>query len=728
MNGKFSLCSWLRWPSRREFLALTFLIIFVAIVEPAEPYDLIQGAVAAGVNAKDYRGDGIIVAIDTATERELPGRFWSESDLAELLDELRKLSPAKIAITKQYFDQGDSTGSVKLASSLADLPEKPAWEIDLNPNVARGMSPTAPTISAEAIIDQSQAIDPDITQFVLPSATAFRVRFVNSYTPYRYRTDEGVLPSTASFLAGDTEIPERNEFEVDSSYDPRTVPKLSAISLLNGTAPLSAIHGKNVVIAFTDRLGRDTIATPHDPYASRASVTLIAAQTLVDGPPVFIGWWPSFLVSVIAAFLWIVLRRPFGRWIALFAFVAVVLSPIILERHLVFQQTSNAMSLILLFGIGKVWQRGRAMIEVYRSAAEIKSQFLAQASHDLRQPIHAIGLLADRLSQTNLMSDQKEIVAKISWSVDNARRMFRALLDIAAIESGTLKKEIAPVSVNELLAEVDSQNALAAEQANVDLRLVPSDLIIKTDRALIGTMLQNLVSNSIRYSRDGKIVVGCRRKKKGVSFFVADNGRGISPDELEKVQHEFYRSANGSNLSSVNKGLGLAIVNRLAIILDVRFDLRSQLGRGTLASLHGLEIIQKPTGITTPNNYEKMPLSGIRVVIADDDRETLDSSVEVLGKWGCEVFAFTELPYSIPACDIVLSDFDFGFAGSLADRKGIASELEASGAALIIVSGHHPEQIREAMPSHTGLILTKPLRAAQLRSALMSLRSGIRGA
>jgi anti-sigma regulatory factor (Ser/Thr protein kinase)/CheY-like chemotaxis protein len=272
---------------------------------------------------------------------------------------------------------------------------------------------------------------------------------------------------------------------------------------------------------------------------------------------------------------------------------------------------------------------------------------------------------------------------------------------------------------------VDSQNALAAEQANVDLRLVPSDFVIRTDRALIGTMLQNLVSNAIRYSPGGRIVVGCRRKGEELSFLVADNGRGISPDELENVQKEFYRSAKRSNLSTVNKGLGLAIVNRLADILGLNFELQSELGKGTIGSIHGLELISASAVMTPASHDTKLPLQGLRVVLADDDQETLDSTAEVLRKWGCNIVAFSELPTKLPACDVVLSDFDFGFGGTLAERTDVLESAKDMGAKLIIVSGHHSEQIRELIPSHAGLILTKPLGAAQLRSALMSLRTTV---
>lgn len=724
MSGTSKIRGFFRWPSRRELLFL-FLLIFLVTTNLFAPYDGLQQRVTAALNSKPYEGDGVVIAIDADTLAELPNKFWSKSDLADLLVEVETLAPEQIVITQQYFDEGNQAESLKLANALAALPANTAWQINLAPEEARELSADADVGLETHLAPASEWLGPGIAEHVSPVVITFQESLFGPpfMFPFVVQTQAGIVPGAARVLADEPQTPENVTFEIDLSIDPKSVKTISAIKVLRGEFSPEDLRGKKIVIGFTDRLGRDTMATPQDAYASRAALTIIAAQSLTDGPPKSVGWWPALLASVVAVLLWFVLRRPYGRWVAIGTLLAITISPLFFERFLIFQQTSQGLFLILFVGAGKFWQRGREAVQVYRSAAETKSQFLAQASHDLRQPIHAIGLLADRLSHTDLSSDQQEIVTKISWSVDNARRMFRALLDIAAIESGTLQKEIGPVSVNELLAEVDSQNALAAEQANVDLRLVPSDLVIQTDRALIGTMLQNLVSNAIRYSPGGRIVVGCRRSRDSLSFWVVDNGRGISPDELENVQREFYRSASKSNLTTVNKGLGLAIVNRLADILSLRFDLQSELGKGTAASIHGIDIVRTAASMSLTPRDKKLPLSGLRVVIADDDPETLDSTAEVLQKWGCEIASFTELPEVMPDCDIVLSDFDFGFGGTLGERLDVLTGIQAMGATLIVISGHHPEQIREHMPMHSGLILTKPLRAAQLRSALMSLRA-----
>lgn len=724
MGGLSGLKRFFRRPSRREVVALLLLAVFAAVAGPFGPYDDIQRSVSARLNAKPYQGNSVIVAVDAKTQSELPAGAWTKRDLAKLLGAIDASKPKQILVGRQYFDESTETETQELADALAKLPEKPAWQIDLATEDVRELTPDASRIFASERAPASRWVEPEIASLVNPAADAYIIDDggAPAYTPYVFETGAGIVPSLASILAGDTQLPEVNGFELDVAYDPATISQFSAIDVLSGRVPGAELKGKSIIIGFTSTVGRDAVISPHDPYTPRVAAVVIAAQTLIDGPRMNVGFVPAFLIALLVCLLWFMLPRPFGRWIAVIAFLTILLSPLMLERFQIYNDTADGLSLIFLFGIGRIWQTGREAVQVYRSAAETKSRFLAQASHDLRQPIHAIGLLADRLSHTDLSPDQKEIVSKISWSVDNARRMFRALLDIAAIESGTVQKEITTVSINGLLAEVDSQNALVAEQSGVDLRLVPSDLVIKTDRALIGTMLQNLVSNAIRYSSAGKVIVGCRRVAGGVSLWVADSGRGIAPDELEAVQEEFYRSAQRSSLGSDNKGLGLAIVNRLARLLNLRFSLDSELGKGTVARISGLKIVASSEVSEQPDKGVKLPLSGVQVVVADDDQETLASTSQLLERWGCSVTALTDPPDGSIPCDIILSDFDFGELGSLADRPDLLSRLAELDARMIIISGHHPDQIRDELPEHDGLILTKPLRAAQLRSALMSIR------
>jgi len=718
--------SMFRKPSRGETVFLAVLTLVLGLLSPAvpfEPYDWVQQNATALINQKAYEGDGVVVAIDEETLQEIPGNQWKRRDLAQLLRQIERLKPDLIVVDRQYFSNDDTTSMEEVGAALDGMQTPVIWQVAVSSEEVGAFSASEPAPEEDAFTDAQVRLEPSLRGRVTTAVSALHRYPLATplYASYAIKTKDGVLPSVERALSN-AKSPPTNQFRVDLSIAPQSVPIVSAGAVLAGDAPSADLTGKQVIVSFTGNATRDTFATPGSRYTPRAVGSLMAAQTLIDGPALSIGWLPATLAGFAAILAWAFVKPPYGRIIALSTLTILIVSPLFFERHLIFLETSHGVFMILLFALGRFWQRVRKAIRTYRSAAETKARFLAQASHDLRQPIHAIGLLADRLAQSDLAPDQRELVSKISWSVDNASRMFRSLLDIAAIESGTLQPDIAPVSINEILAEIDSQNALAAEQAGVNLRLVPSELIIKTDRVLISTMLQNLVSNAIKYSPGKDVVIGCRRRKGSVALVVIDNGKGIPASELRHVQKEFYRASRASTLRSDNKGLGLAIVNRLAALLDLRFTLRSNEGRGTSAMISGLEVLSSVAAVEEATPKRALPLSGLRVAIADDDQETLGSTAELLRQWGCEVDAFDEFPRALTQHEILLSDYDFGAGNTLADKAESIAKLEAEGTRLIVISGHHSDQIRAQIEGFDGLILSKPLRAAELRSALMAAK------
>lgn len=718
--------SYIRAPRRTEWYYLIAITLFVALLVPFEPYDWVQRAVTAVFQPKDYRGDAVIIAIDEDTERGLPSRTWSEADLAALLGTIGTQPPQQIIINRQYFKFSSPAGVTQLYDALMVLPQPAVWVIELSPDDAAVQAATDPSADVAAFAQRSTQIPAALSGMVRPAAMVFRPFALGApiYAQTSVKTEEGVFPTVAAILAEPSAAPRDAIIDIDVSYNPDTIPVYSAGDVLSRKVDPAVFKDKQVVISFTRVVGRDTIVTPNNSYTSSAALAIMAAETVRNGPGLFLGWIPSFVLALAASILWLVLRRPYGRAIAIVTFLAIVLSPLALEPQLVFQQTSQGVGLLLLLGANKLIQRGRSLVHEYRTASETKSRFLAQASHDLRQPIHAIGLLTDRLKDTSLSSEQAQIVAKISWSVDNASRMFRALLDIAAIESGALKAEIAPVRISDLFAELDSQNALAAEQQDVDLRLVPSTVVVETDRALLATMLQNLVANAIRYSPGKRVLVGCRRRGNTVTVLVLDNGRGISPSDLEHVRKEFFRSSRRSDLRSDNKGLGLAIVSRLASMLGLQFALQSEQSRGTVASIGNLKRLRVSGEAALPPANLILPLAGVRVFIIDDHAETLASTQRLLEGWGCVVEGSQLPPDTVPDCDMLLSDFDFGNGETLAGNNQLLRQINASKTRLVVISGHHVDQIRASLSDTQAIVLSKPLRAAELRSALMAARPG----
>lgn len=365
--------------------------------------------------------------------------------------------------------------------------------------------------------------------------------------------------------------------------------------------------------------------------------------------------------------------------------------------------------------------------EARRAAEEAsiaKSRFLAQASHDLRQPVHAIGLFLNNLKQTGLAQNQAVIVDRIDRSLQGVAGLFRSLLDISTLDSGGVEPQIEPVSLAQLFGELKQQNQESADWSETDLRFVPSTQTIMTDRALLTTMIQNLVSNAIKYAPGRSIRVGCRRKGTTLSILVCDGGDGIETQHLPYLFDEFYQIRNLGDADKQGVGLGLAIVKRLATVLGLDVVITSKTGSGTTARIDGLEITQATVlsaGAYVANNYTT-PLSGVRILLVEDDIDVLDATADLLRSWGCDVQTYTSIPDAPEICDLIITDFDIG--GGVNGMECIAAVRKTQGALLpaIVMTGHDEGRISDIVDDADIPILKKPVRPAELRSAISTMR------
>ena len=726
MSGLSELKRYFRRPSRGQwtFFGVLF-VIFTGLaafnINIVAPIDWMLRGITAEINQRPYEGDGVVILVDDETIASLDDKDWSRADLAKLMSILHEASPRQVVIQEQYFAEEEDEGVAELRAVLEDADAELFWQIKLTPDEQAQIFSSDMDLSGLNYDSASSRVDASAAGLAQPTAmmNVSAQYFASTSSWFAYRTDKFTLPSSAQVHVPD-KLPFSNIYEVDLSYQWETVPVISAVEILRRSVDLAQLEDKQIVIGRWGDFARDGIGYGTGSIVSQAEMTVFAAQTLNEGPSRQLGSLPAMIIAGLACLAWLVLPRPIGRWLAFGAFISILVSVVLLERYLLFQTPALGLTFMCVFGLGKVWMRNRRAARMYRDAAESKSRFLSQASHDLRQPIHAIGLLSARLAQTDLSPAQATLVSQINWSVDNASRMFRTLLDIAAIESGTLKKNIEVFPVNDLLADIDSQNTLVAEQNQVDLRLVPSEAIVKTDRVLLTTMVQNLVSNSIKYAPGKAVIVGCRKAKNSVRIEVIDSGRGIAAADLKHVKEEFYRTSKTSRLLTDSKGLGLAIVNQLAEMLGLGFELASVEGKGTRAIVSGIPTSESLPSSSTTRDQQMKPLSGLKVTFVEDDKETLLSTEKLLEQWGCDVTSFSEFPSRDAACDVLLSDFDFGPGGLLADHKAEVAERKGNGARVIVVSGRDPESIRDALDDLPDLVLSKPVRAAELRSALMA--------
>ena len=214
-----------------------------------------------------------------------------------------------------------------------------------------------------------------------------------------------------------------------------------------------------------------------------------------------------------------------------------------------------------------------------------KSRFLAAASHDLRQPMQALALLQGLLAKTVQGERAKELVARLDGALNAMSVMLNSLLDINQIEAGTIQTEIVPFPIGPLLKTVTDEFADQAHERKIELRLVPSGVSVLSDPALLGQMLRNLLSNALKYTKHGKVLVGCRRRKGMQSIEILDTGIGIPNEELQAIFQEYHQVGNPARERSLGVGLGLSIVQRLGGLLGHRVRVQSTLGKGSVFSI-----------------------------------------------------------------------------------------------------------------------------------------------
>ena len=231
-------------------------------------------------------------------------------------------------------------------------------------------------------------------------------------------------------------------------------------------------------------------------------------------------------------------------------------------------------------------------------AHHAKSRFFAAASHDLRQPLHALSLFVAALKARNHQTEAQTLIENIEASTAAMALLFNALLDISRLDAGAIEVHPVHFPLQKMLRELEQQFGAVAAEKHLRLRFRPCDITLYSDPLLIERILVNLIANAIRYTDDGGVLVACRRRDRMVRLSVIDSGRGIPPDQQESVFHEFVQLHNPARDRSKGLGLGLAIVSRLGRLLGHRVDLRSRPDHGSMFSIDvpcgDAQLIQSP--------------------------------------------------------------------------------------------------------------------------------------
>lgn len=374
-----------------------------------------------------------------------------------------------------------------------------------------------------------------------------------------------------------------------------------------------------------------------------------------------------------------------------------------------------------------------AQLAQAKSAAEAanlgKTRFLAAASHDLLQPLHVARLLTGALAERGLGGRSGVLLEQLETALFSVDDLLQTLLDISKLDAGALEPRVRPVQIGELLRGVVAAFEPMAAQRGLSIRTVATDAVVVTDPSLLRRIIQNFVSNALRYTSEGKVLVGCRRRSGALAIEVWDTGCGIAPEQLGVIFEEFRRLESADPNVPPGLGLGLAIVQRIADLLGHPVGVRSWPGRGSLFS------VTAPRGELPERQVRParvlFPASGVAgkcVLCIDDDPAVLTAMEALLEGWSCRVLTaasvasgLERLSESQAAPDLILMDYHLGCEATGFDAIGRLRQAAGCQAPAILVTANRTEAVRQAALSNGYPVLNKPLRPGALRALMTQM-------
>jgi signal transduction histidine kinase len=363
---------------------------------------------------------------------------------------------------------------------------------------------------------------------------------------------------------------------------------------------------------------------------------------------------------------------------------------------------------------------------ISEQASRAKAQFFAAANHDLRQPLHAMGLFAAALAEKAHDPEVAKVVSSIGESVDALESLFNELLDLSKIDSGAIQPNLCDFALRPLLGRLQMNMQPDAFEKGLQLRLRSREVFVRTDPILLERILGNLISNAIRYTSSGGILVGLRRRGKNLSIEVWDSGPGIPEDQHGRIFEEFYQIGNPARDRRKGLGLGLSIVKRLSQLLDLPLFMRSRPGRGTMFRIDvPLAPAAAPVVEAEARPVLKSGFSGKKILVIDDEAAVRDGMAALLESWGAQAITCATLEETAQAAsalphapDLIVADYNLreGALGSAAIqlvRRHFAQEIPS----IMVTGSTTPERILEARAIGYHFLL-KPVMPAKLRTLI----------
>jgi len=370
----------------------------------------------------------------------------------------------------------------------------------------------------------------------------------------------------------------------------------------------------------------------------------------------------------------------------------------------------------------------RAAKEAAELANHAKTKFLAAASHDLRQPVQALFLQAAALEARMGEPDKAApILTHVKGSLAALNGLLEALLDVSKLEAGTVKPQVSTFPLSETVEQIVAEFEPLARSKGLVLKMAETTAVVRTDASLFGRILRNLVANAIRYTRRGKILVGCHPHGQTLSVEVLDTGIGIAKEKLDDIFQEFYQVGNSERDRDQGLGLGLAIVRRLARLLDCPVSVRSTEGKGSAFTVQvPLAGFSRAKNIASLGATTQHPATERGLIFVIDDENTVLNALQlIIADWGYDVVtahtedeAMVALAHQSRPPDVVIADYRLRAGQTGADVIAhIRQRYDRAIPSIVITGDTAPERIREA-EAHGLRLLHKPVVAETLKAEI----------
>lgn len=362
-----------------------------------------------------------------------------------------------------------------------------------------------------------------------------------------------------------------------------------------------------------------------------------------------------------------------------------------------------------------------------------KTKFLAAASHDLLQPMNAARLFAASLSEQPLDHKNAQLVQALTYSLEDMESLLAALVDISKLDAGVVKPDITSFRAASLLDILGNEYLSLATDADLGFRFVSSSAVVTSDMQLLARILRNFLSNAIRYTQQGRVLLGCRRTNQGLAIEVWDTGIGIEQSKLVEVFEEFNRVNPDQGGGDKGLGLGLAIVDKMAGVLNHQIRVHSEPGRGSCFS------VLVPYGeLQQGNRSREQPVAalgneqfaGKRILVLDNEQAICQGMQTLLQGWGCEVVTALSLqqvlahtPWMQEGLDLIVADYHLDNGCNGLDAVAELAALTGLAPPVLLITANYSNDLKQVVRERGYRLLNKPVRPAKLKAVAQHLFS-----